>query len=143
LLKDGLEKPTGEPRNRALACAVALLVEDVERATKKNWREDEFTGSTLISAVEAFLFEFAAVPADTPAIPPAVEEVAAKKHAEYFRKPELFGLFLARFLSKQITDASSSGPFDEWAMPIFFSDTRENLSLIGRDLGLRAKGKRK
>jgi hypothetical protein len=146
LLKAGLKKPTGAARNQALACAIALLAENIERATKKSWLEDEFTGSAFISAVEAFLFEFASIPADLPAVPSAVEEAGAKmppKLADQWRKPEYLGPWLARFLSKEITDASSSGPFNEWTMPIFFSNTRENLGLIGRDLGLSAKGKRR
>jgi hypothetical protein len=148
ILKQGLKKPDGAPRNNALAAAVALLAENIEDGTKKKWRDDQWTGMALRYAVEALLFHFAPTPEGTPAVPSAVEEAAAKmppEFAERFRKPAGFAHILAYNLILEIDQATSSPPINEWSMPIFFSTKPEVLGIIGRDLGLsqNTKGKLK
>ncbi len=148
ILRQGLRKPAGEPRNLAVATAVALLAENIERDAKKNWRDDPFTGLALRYAVEALLFHFAPSPEGTPAVPPAIDEEASKmppEFAERFRKPAGFGHMLAYNLIHEIEQATSSAPINEWSMPIFFSERPRQLALIGSGLGLAdsKKGKSK
>jgi hypothetical protein len=142
ILKAGLEKPSGEPRNNALAAAVALLAENIEGGTKENWREDQWTGMALRYAVEALLFHFAPTPPaeGNPGIPAAIEQAAAKmpvEFAERFRKPAGFGHLLAYNLILEIEQARLQAlgePINEWTLPIFFSAKAEKLALIARDL---------
>jgi hypothetical protein len=148
ILKTVLLKQSGEPRNNAIAAAVVLLAENIERDTKKNWREDPFTGFALCYAAEHLLLHFTPDLASegNPPAPPAVEEAATKMPAEYaeqFRKPAGFGRMLAQFLIREIEQAASSGPINEWTMPIFFSERREKLALIGSELLESKKGKSK
>ena len=150
ILKTVLQKPSGQPRNNALAAAIVLLAENIERDTKKNWREDPFTGFALCYAAEHLLLRFtpALISEGNPAAPPAVEEAAAKRppeFAEQLRKPAGFGRIQAEFLIREIEQAASLEPINEWSMPIFFSEKRERLALIGGELGLagRKKGKSK
>jgi hypothetical protein len=49
----------------------------------------------------------------------------------------------APFLIREIEQAASSGPINEWTMPIFFSERREKLALIGSELADSRKGKSK
>ena len=68
-----------------------------------------------------------------PPTPPAVEQAAAKMHrddAEHFCKFAGFGRMQAQFLIREIEQAASSGPINEWTMPIFFSERPENLGLL-------------
>jgi hypothetical protein len=146
ILKAGLEKPSGEPRNTALAAAVALLTKNTEAATGQSWREDQWTGMALRYAVEALLFHFAPTPEGTPAVPSAIDEAASKmppEFAERFRKPAGLGHMLAYNLINELEQATSSSIPNEWSLPIFFSDDQRRLGLISRDLGLAQKGKSK
>jgi hypothetical protein len=65
---------------RALAEAIALVAERVERATEKDWRNDPFTSEALRHAVEFFLFHFAAQ--GTPEVPASVKATAARMPPE-------------------------------------------------------------
>jgi hypothetical protein len=148
ILKQGLKKPSGEPRNHSLACAVALLAERIEQAAGKSWRQDQFTGLALRYAVEALLFHFAPTPEGVPAAPPAVEKAAEKmppEFAERFRKPAGLGHTLAFNLIQELEQARSTATPNEWSLPIFFSEEPAQLGLISRDLGLTEtkKGKSK
>lgn len=137
ILKQGLKKPSGEPRNVALASAVALLAENIESGTKEAWLDDQFTGLALRYAVEALLFHFAPTPEGTPAIPRAIDDAAAKmppEFAERFRKPAGFGHTLAFNLIHEIEQAVSSAPPNEWSLPIFSSEKPAQLAVMGRNL---------
>lgn len=81
----------------------------------------------------------------TPPTPKAVEELAEKmgELREQFRKPHGFGRLQAQFLIREIEQAASSGPINEWTMPIFFSERREKLAFIASDLADSRKGKKK
>ena len=91
------------------------------------------------------LFHPRPVAEGTPPTPKAVEELAEKmgELREQFRKPHGFGLLQAQFLIREIEQAASSGPINEWTMPIFFSERREKLALIGSELADSRKGKPK
>jgi hypothetical protein len=147
LLKAALLNKPVERRNDALAAAIAQLAENIERDTKKNWRDDTFSGMALRYAIEHLLYHFAPTPEREPAIPAAVNEAASKmpgEFAEQFRKPPGFGRTLAFQLIYEIEQATSPGPINEWSLPIFLSGQREQLALIGRDLGVaKKKGKAK
>jgi hypothetical protein len=148
LLKSALTNPSGLPRNQALACAIGILAESIERDTKKDWRTDTFTGTALRHAVEALLFHFAPMPENTPPIPPAIQEAADKMppmFAEQFRKPAGFGHVLAYNLILEIEQAAPPTILNEWSLPIFFSKRPAQLGLINSALGLAdsKKGKRK
>jgi hypothetical protein len=148
ILKTALLKPSGAPHTNAMAAAVVLLAENIERDTKKSWRKDPFTGFALCYAAEHLLLHFtpALISDGNPAAPPAVEEAAAKRpteFAEQLRKPAGFGRIQAEFLIREIEQAASSGPMNEWTMPIFFSERREKLALIGSELADSRKGKPK
>jgi hypothetical protein len=136
-LRKAMEKPSGEGRNISLACAVALLVENIERGTKADWRSDPFTGQALHYGVEALLFHFAP-PEEPRAVPPAVEAAAAKMPPEFakrFRTPDWFGQLLAHNLILEIEQAASSSIPNEWSTPIFLSSDRPaQLALLKRDL---------
>ena len=148
ILRQGLKQPAGEPRNNAVAAAIALLAENIEAGTKESWLTDPWTGFALCNAAEHLLLRFMPAPEreGMPPAPPAVKEAAAKMHpdhAEQFCKPHFFGRELAQFLILEIEQASSSATPNEWGMPIFFSAKPEKLRLIGRDLGVSKKGKTK
>ena len=148
ILKSVLLWQSGEPRNNALAAALVLLAENIERDTKKSWRDDPWVGFALALGVEHLVRYFAPAPVsdDMPPAPPAVEQVAAKMHpeeAEHFRKFGGFGRMQAQFLIREIEQAASSGPINEWTMPIFFSERPEKLGLIGSELAESRKGKSK
>ena len=148
ILKQGLKKPSGEPRNHSLACAVAILAERIEQAAGESWRQDQFTGLALRYAGEALLFHFAPTPEGVPAVPPAVEKAAEKmppEFAERFRKPAGLGHTLAFNLIQELEQARSTATLNEWSLPIFFSEEPAQLGLISRDLGLAEtkKGKSK
>jgi hypothetical protein len=145
ILRQWLKKPAGDPRNVALATAVSLLSENIERDAKKTWRDDPWVGFALANGVEHLVRYFAPAPVsdDMPPAPPAVEELAAKMRDEQFRKPHAFGRIQAQFLIREIEQAASSGPINEWSMPIFFSEKPAKLALIGRELTDSKKGKSK
>jgi hypothetical protein len=145
LLKAALKKPTGAPRNQALAAMVAELAEIVERDTGKSWQDDPWTGEALRYLIDAALFHFSPTPEDLPAVPTAIEQAAAKmpsEFAEWYRKPKGYGLTKAQFVIAEIEHAAAPGA-NEWTLPIFFNDRPSRLGIIGRDLGLaqRTKGK--
>jgi hypothetical protein len=147
ILKTVLLRQSGEPRNNALAAALVLLAENIERDTKKSWLDDPWVGFALANGVEHLVRYFTPAPAaeGTPPTPKAVEELAEKmgELREQFRKPHWFGLMQAPFLIREIEQAASSGPINEWTMPIFFSERREKLALIGSELADSRKGKSK
>jgi hypothetical protein len=148
ILKQGLKKPSGEPRNLALACAVALLAERIERATGQSWRQDKFTGWALRYAVEALLFHLAPTAEGEPAATPAVEKSAEKmppEFAERFRRPAGLGHTLAFNMILELEQARSTAMPNEWSLPVFFSEEPAQLGLISRDLELAdtKKGKSK
>jgi hypothetical protein len=146
ILKQGLAKPSGEPHNSALANAIAVLAENIERDTKKSWREDPFTGMALRYAVEHLLLQYAPAPPEgAPMVPPAIDEAASKMPPEFaqrFRTPAGFANTLTYNLILEITQASSSAPTNEWSLPFFFNEKPAQLALIGRELG-SANNKRK
>ena len=148
ILKSVLLWQSGEPRNNALAAALVLLAENIERDTKKSWRDDPWVGFALANGVEHLVRYFAPAPVSEgmPPTPPAVEQAAAKMHrddAEHFCKFAGFGRMQAQFLIREIEQAASSGPINEWTMPIFFSERPEKLGLIGSELAESRKGKSK
>jgi len=140
ILKQGLRKPSGEPRNSALANAIEVLVENIERDTNKSWRDDVWTGLAVRYAVETLLFHYAPTPPEgTVAVPPAVDEAAGKMPPEFaqrFRTPAGFAHTLAYNLILEIQQSISLGPPNEWSLPYFFSEKPAQLALIARRLGL-------
>ena len=61
---------------RALARAIALLTQQVERATGKCWRDDPFTGEALRHAIEFLISHYA--PHGAIEVPAPVEAAAAR-----------------------------------------------------------------
>src|SRR3954469_12934705 len=53
LLRAGLQKPSGERHNRALALAIALFAANIEQDAGRTWQADPFTGMALLHGVEA------------------------------------------------------------------------------------------
>lgn len=145
LLKLGLAKPAGEPRNRALATAITMLAENIERDTGKDWTVDDWTGKALRYAVEALLFHVAPTRDDEAAVPPAIERETAKMpddFAKRFREPAGFGHISAYKLIDELRAATSTEPPNEWT-PIIASERPRLLALIARDIGVaNPKGKR-
>lgn len=146
ILKQGLRKPSGEPRNSALATAIERLVENIERDTKESWRDDPWTGLAVRYAVETLLFHYAPTPPEgsVPA-PPAVDEAAGKMPPEFaqrFRTPAGFAHTLAYNLILEIQQSISSGRPNEWSLPIFFSERPAQLALVAGGLGLGDSKKR-
>jgi plasmid stability protein len=142
ILREGLKRPSGEPHNRALACAVALIGEKIEREAQKSWRDDQFTRQALAYGIETLLAYIAPDVKEAPPIPPAIEAAAAKsppQYAEQYRKPDFFGFLQASNLINEIEQAAPGRLINEWSLPIFFSEKPMQLALIGRDLGLTAK----
>src|SRR5262249_466350 len=122
ILRHGLQESPGEPRNNALAAAIALLAQNVEEPPKRAWLAAEWTGKALRDAVEALLFHYAPTPEEQDGkLPAAVDQAAAKmppEFAERFRKPAGFGHFMAFRLINEIKQATSPGPINEWSLPI-------------------------
>jgi hypothetical protein len=148
LLSKGLAKPAGSPHNRAIACAINLLAENIERGTGKSWRRDPWTAQAFRSAVDTLLFHFTPMSDANQAVPPAIENAAAKMPPELTKSyltPTGFSHFPAFTLIKEIEQAGSSAPVDEWDVPISLSDGAEQLAVISRELDLaqNKKGKRK
>jgi len=144
ILREGLKKPTGAPRNRSLASAVALIAEKVEHETQKSWRDDQFTRQTLAYAIETLLAYIAPEAKEAPPIPPAIEAAAAKRPSPFneqfrLRTPDGVGFLLASNLINEIEQTDPGRPINEWSLPIFFSEKPMQLALIRRDLGLTAK----
>jgi plasmid stability protein len=139
LLKTALKKPSGPPRNQALAAAIALLAANIEDGTKENWLDDQFTGMALRYAIEHLLWHFGPTPTlDGNRVAPAAIDAQATKmppeFAQQFRKPAGFGRIVADRLISEI-EASGASKINEWSLPIFLSgaDPRK-LQLINRDL---------
>jgi hypothetical protein len=148
ILKAGLRKPLGEPRNQGLAAAVAQLAENIEREAKISWRDSAFVGQALRHALEYFVFHFAPPPEEIPTIPPAIEAASAKMptaFAEGFRTPAGFGGLLARNLIAEIEQAArdkSGVEHTEWSLPIFLNAKPEILALIASGFGLTPRRRR-
>jgi hypothetical protein len=84
-MQRGLDDWVGRRRDTklhvaALAHAVTLVTQALERTTEKRWHEDAFTGEALRNAVEFLIFHFALTPDGTRPvpIPPRVEEAASR-----------------------------------------------------------------
>ena len=77
---------------RALAEAVAMVAEQVEKATGKHWLQDAFTGEALRGGIETLVRHFA--PHSARVIPPKDEEAAARvlpEASERDRSPTRIG----------------------------------------------------
>ena len=98
VLSDGLKKPSGEPHNLALGCAVTLIAEKIERDAGRNWRDDPFTRQAVSSGILFLLGYFLHSAEDKPTVPPAVEEIAAKDHRKLrggIAPPKTLGMWSA------------------------------------------------
>jgi hypothetical protein len=143
-LRAGLKKRTeAQRRNEALACAITLMVEEIEKGTGRSWLEDPFTGLAVRYAIEHFAFFCAAPSTGSADPPPTVVDAAASMpslYAEQFCKPPGFGHTHAHFIITQIQGAARPPgvPHNEWDMPIFFTAHEVVLRDIGRDLGFNA-----
>jgi hypothetical protein len=134
-------------RNRALAHSITRLAESIERDTSKSWLDDPFTGQALRYALEALIFHFAPTQ-EQPAVPPAIEEAAARMLPEIatrYRTPAGLGHMVATHLITEIELSTNPPEPNEWSLPITFNASADELKLIGRDLGLvkKTKGKAK
>jgi hypothetical protein len=142
LLKAALQKPSGEPRNRALAHAVELLAEQIEGEAKKSWRDDAFTAQALLHGITVLLTYFTPAHVKRATVPPpAIKDAAAKMppvFAERLCNPEGFAGFMAFRLIGEIRQAvESPARISVWSMPFFREAAKpEVLALIGRDFGL-------
>lgn len=146
ILSDGLKKPSGEPHNLALGCAVTLIAEKIERDTGRNWRDDPFTQQAVIGGITFLLAYFLRHNDPKPKVPPAVEQASAKMppdFAERFRTPNGFGYVIGGNLTNEIEQAATSPRPTEWTQPIFFSEKPAQLAMIGRALITRKKKKGK
>jgi len=144
ILEAGLGKPSGEPRNRGLAWAIAALAEDIERETRLSWRQDQFTAQALRHAIETLLLQSAKQGQVT--VPPAIEREAATMPpdlAERFRTPAGFGQMRAYGFVRQLKQAPVAQSQYQWNY--WLADLNAWFGLIARDLGLVAskKGKSK
>ena len=136
ILRQGLKQPAGEPRNNAVAAAIALLAENIEAGTKETRLTDPWTGFALCNAAEHLLLRFMPAPEreGMPPAPSAVKEAAAKMHpdhAEQFCKPHFFGRELAQFLILEIEQASSSATPMNGACLFFSQRNRKSFALLG------------
>jgi predicted transcriptional regulator len=59
----------------ALTCAIALLADQIERATGKKWFEDPVTGKALREQVERLIYHFAPAPKKSVVVPPKADVV--------------------------------------------------------------------
>jgi len=146
LLKAALQKPSGQPRNRALAHAVELLAQQIEGETKKSWRDDAFTAQALLQGISYLLGHFAPAYKKNVPVPRAIKDAAAKMspvHAKHFCSPEGFAHLMAFKLIGEIHDAVNQrvpGLIPGlWGMQIVYTAKPEMLALIGRDFGLTKK----
>ena len=146
LLKAALQKPYGEPRNRALAHAVELLAEQIEGKTKKSWRDDPFTAQALLHGISHLLRHFAPVHKKGAPVPRAIKDAAGKMspvNAEHFCSPEGFAHLMAFKLIGEIHDAVAQrvpGLIPGlWGVQIVSTAKPEMLALVGRDFGLTKK----
>jgi len=145
ILKTGLQRPSGKPRNTALARAIALLAENIEDGTGKNWREDQWTGMALRYAVEALLYHYAPTPPPegVPAVPSAIDQAAGKMpsaFAEQYRTSPGFGHLRAYNLILEIEQAAP-GEINEWTVAIFLNAKPGVLGVIRSGLGLGQNAK--
>lgn len=142
LLRGAMQKPPGEPRNRAMAHAVAVLAQKIEDGTRKTWLDDAFTNQSLRLATDALLHHCGPDPVDEVVVPAAIQEAAAKMPPEFaaaFRTPGGFGHVVAYNLILQIEQALPATPNNEWSLPIFLDGSPEVLSMLCHDLGLATK----
>jgi hypothetical protein len=130
-------------RNRALAHLIARQAEGIERDTGKSWLDDPFTGQALRYAIDALVFHFAPTP-EQPAVPPAIEEAAARMLPEIatrYRTPAGLGHIAATHLITEIELSANPPRPNEWSLPITFNASADELKQIGSDLGLTKKRK--
>ncbi len=146
LLRAALQKPSGQPRNLALARAVELLAEQIEGETKKNWRDDSFTAQALLHGISYLFGHFAPAHKKDVAVPAAIKGEAAKMslvQAKHFCSPEGFAHLMAFRLIGEIRNAVNQRPPGLipglWGVQIVYTAKPEKLALIGRDFGLTKK----
>jgi len=145
LLRAGLQKPSGERHNRALALAIVLLAANIEQDAGRTWSSDPFTGMALLHAVEALLLRLIPTAEGPPHVPAAVDNAAARMppaFAAEFRTPSGFGHMLAHHLLREI-EAAGASPVDndEWSVPIFLRADPVVLRGVCGGLGL-SRGKK-
>jgi hypothetical protein len=136
-------------RHEALARAISIVAESIERDTGRSWLDDPFTGGAICSATLVISLRYAASNPkdDAPEIPPAVNRALAKLPsylAERYRKPEEFGDLKAMQLIREIDQAARQTRANtELDIPIFLTGDEEVLGKIGRHLGLNTKEPRR
>lgn len=146
-LRSYLAKPSGEPRNRALAFIVGHLAENIEARTGKNWREDVFTGMALHSAIEAALVYLVPERQPTPEVPERLEQHVQKmppEVAQQYLRPGSLGTLRALHLMTEMESAKPAPVemLSEIDLRISSNASLDMLGVLAADLGLaKAKGK--
>lgn len=146
LLKGALrQQPKAEKRNRALAAAITILAEDIEKDTGSSWAEDAFTGLALRYAVEAILSHFAASSSGTVTVPRSIDEMAAKMPEEFaaqLKRPAGLGHLRAFGIIHEIESATKYP--DDWTAPVYLHLPDIGFAAdLARDLGSNKEGKKK
>ena len=126
ILRQGLKQPAGEPRNNAVAAAIALLAENIEAGTKAKLADRPVDRICFMQRGRTFVTALYAGPGTRrDASGTSGRQRSGGKDASgscrQFCKPHFFGRELAQFLILEIEQASSSATPNEWSMPIFFS----------------------
>ncbi|MGY4370897.1 hypothetical protein ACVW1A_006962 [Bradyrhizobium sp. LB1.3] len=140
-LRSYLEKPSGAPRNRALAYIVGNLAEGIEARTGKNWREDVFTGMAVHSAIEAALVYLVPERQQDPKVPERLQEHAQKmppEIAQQYLRPGSLGTLRGFHLMTEIESAKPTPGemLREMDLPISMNASLDMLGMLAADLGL-------
>jgi hypothetical protein len=138
IIRAAIHKPSdAQRRNQALARAIVLVAENLERDTGQPWNEDAFTGQALRYATEALLFHYAPTRSDPLTVPPAVEAMAntmPRDFAERYRTPAGIGHLAAFGVICEINSALESRPPNEWSTPIGLNVPADLVRPLSRDL---------
>lgn len=140
-LRSYLSKPSGEPRNRALAFIVGHLAESIEARTGKSWREDTFTGMALHAAIEAALVYLVPERQPSPDVPERLQEHVQKmpgEVAQQYLRPGSLGTLRAFHLMTEIESAKPppGAMLSEMDLPISSNASLDVLALLAADLDL-------
>jgi hypothetical protein len=138
ILRAAIHKPSdAQRRNQALARAIVLVAENLERNTGQPWNEDAFTGQALRYATETLLFRFGPTPTDSLVVPPAVEALAntmPPDFAQRYRTPAEVGHLAALGIINELDSTLISVEPNEWTTPIGLHVAADLVRPLSQDL---------